>query len=30
MWFHIIQVPLIGLIALAICLLTEGLWKGER
>ena len=25
MWFHIIQVPLIGLIALAICLLTEGL-----
>jgi hypothetical protein len=25
MWFHIIQVPLIGLIALAIYLLTEGL-----
>jgi hypothetical protein len=29
MWFHIIQVPLIGLIALAVYLLTEGLvWKG--
>src|ERR687890_23951 len=25
MWFHIIQVPLIGLIALAVYLLTEGL-----
>ena len=25
MWFHIIQVPLIGLMALAVCLLTEGL-----
>src|ERR671921_1293674 len=25
MWFHIIQVPLIGLIALAVFLLTEGL-----
>ena len=24
MWFHIIQVPLIGLIALAVYLLTEG------
>ncbi len=25
MWFHIIQVPLTGLIALAVCLLTDGL-----
>ena len=25
MWFHFIQVPLIGLIALAVYLLTEGL-----
>ena len=25
MWFHIIQVPLTGLIALAVYLLTEGL-----
>jgi hypothetical protein len=25
MWFHVIQVPLIGLIALAVYLLTEGL-----
>src|SRR3712207_1269598 len=25
MWFHIIQVPLIGLIALAVYLLTDGL-----
>src|SRR5215204_4003929 len=25
MWFHIIQVPLIGLIALAVYLLTEGM-----
>jgi hypothetical protein len=28
MWFHIIQVPLIGLIALAVYLLTEGLEGG--
>ncbi len=25
MWFHITQVPLTGLIALAVCLLTDGL-----
>jgi hypothetical protein len=25
MWFHIVQVPLIGLMALAVYLLTEGL-----
>jgi hypothetical protein len=25
MWFHIIQVPLTGLLALAVCLLTDGL-----
>ena len=25
MWFHIIQIPLTGLIALAVYLLTEGL-----
>jgi hypothetical protein len=28
MWFHIIQVPLIGIIALAVYLLTEGLEGG--
>jgi hypothetical protein len=28
MWFHIIQVPLIGLMTLAVYLLTEGLEGG--